>query len=471
MLLYVVCSFFQGLFALDISVSVARFQSEEAPYVEFDFFVLGQTLGLDSLHQHRSCDLVLLIKSDSAIVFADRFRLIGPADGRDFNITRRYALSAGSYELEVVAKDQTDSTNVFRYFDRMVIAPKVLPNLSDIKLLREVIRDTTNHPMAKHGYLFKQLPHNFSKAGAMHLYYYLESYLEGAKAKEIYQLKIRLEESFESGPGKLVFERVKNRRVKSTDIIIGQLNTAELASGNYVLHIDLLDESGASQIVRSVFFQHSNPELVPKKGELSNRDELRFFDTMSVEELSYSLRAVAPIIPSVDIEAVNQAIRTGHRGRLLRELKYYWSAKAPDNTKVAYDAYMKMARAVDRKFQSGFGAGFETDRGYIYLKYGQPTTVFGDKQDPVAPPYEIWTYNAIPELNQTHVKFIFYNPSLAPEDYRLLHSTANGEINNPRWQLILYKNAPNDLQGNNHLDNPRVRDAFRRDAIRIFEDN
>jgi hypothetical protein len=42
------------------------------------------------------------------------------------------------------------------------------------------------------------------------------------------------------------------------------------------------------------------------------------------------------------------------------------------------------------------------------------------------------------------VRFIFYNPSLAADDFVLLHSDVIGERQNPQWQLQLYKSSPSE---------------------------
>ena len=72
--------------------------------------------------------------------------------------------------------------------------------------------------------------------------------------------------------------------------------------------------------------------------------------------------------------------------------------------------------------------------------------------------------------SQSNVKFIFYNPSLAAGDYILLHSTARGEVFNPRWEVELYRNAPGELQGNNYIDGTQMMDNFSRNARRVFRD-
>ena len=43
------------------------------------------------------------------------------------------------------------------------------------------------------------------------------------------------------------------------------------------------------------------------------------------------------------------------------------------------------------------------------------------------------------KLDQTNRKFVFYNTEIATNDFRLLHSDARGEVNEPQWQLILHE--------------------------------
>jgi hypothetical protein len=68
------------------------------------------------------------------------------------------------------------------------------------------------------------------------------------------------------------------------------------------------------------------------------------------------------------------------------------------------------------------------------------------------------------------VKFLFYNPSLGHNDYKLLHSTCRGELNNPAWEVELYSKSPNERIGNT-IDARNVQDNFNRNARRYFENN
>jgi len=132
---------------------------------------------------------------------------------------------------------------------------------------------------------------------------------------------------------------------------------------------------------------------------------------------------------------------------------------------------MNVARAVDRTYASGFGYGFESDRGYIFMKYGKPSDVIRVEDDPSAPPYEIWSYNDFPKTRQSNVKFLFYNPSLATGQFVMLHSTAYGEVNNPQWERQLYIDAPvGSFSDGDFIQGTGVNDGVGRRARRLFED-
>jgi hypothetical protein len=63
-------------------------------------------------------------------------------------------------------------------------------------------------------------------------------------------------------------------------------------------------------------------------------------------------------------------------------------------------------------------------------------------------PYEIWQYNKIQAFSNK--RFIFYNPDLVNNTYRLLHSDMIGELKNPGWSNALSKR--NTTNGN--IDDP-----------------
>jgi GWxTD domain-containing protein len=145
----------------------------------------------------------------------------------------------------------------------------------------------------------------------------------------------------------------------------------------------------------------------------------------------------------------------GANTKLMQQFFFnFWYNKNPQNPDESWQAYKAQVKAVDRYYGDKFTKGYTTERGRVYLQYGVPNSVNRNEHEPDAYPYEIWHYYKL--KNQSNIKFVFYNPNLAGNDYRLLHSDANGELHNPNWNIELYKRNTND----NDFDNVKREQNF-----------
>jgi hypothetical protein len=134
----------------------------------------------------------------------------------------------------------------------------------------------------------------------------------------------------------------------------------------------------------------------------------------------------------------------------------YWNATDPENPYESWIKYKAQVRLVERSFRNNFQAGYETDRGRVYLQYGSPTNIIVRENNPMEYPYEIWQYNKIGKFSNK--QFIFYNPDLVNNTHRLLHSDMVGELKNSGWQQTLSKR--NTENGNVDDPNSAVQDQF-----------
>jgi hypothetical protein len=115
---------------------------------------------------------------------------------------------------------------------------------------------------------------------------------------------------------------------------------------------------------------------------------------------------------------------------------------------------------VEREYATQALPGFATDRGRIYLQYGPPTLTEKRPFETDAYPDEMWQYNVLESPNapyQINRIFVFANLTVGTKAYELLHSTALGEISNPRWQIVLQKrsyftNDPDETGRNNRVN-------------------
>ena len=468
------------LLALDASISYATFKGQSANYIEVYLHIAGGTVefvpATDSTVQ-ASLDVVILFKQGDQIIKFDKYRLSSPVfDGpADFVDLKRYTLDNGKYEIDVSIEDLNRPDNAKKYntgfsinYDDEHLGQSEIQLLAS---LRQVEPGQENHPMVKSGYYFETLPFNFYGKYATSLIYYLEFYNTDKTIGEDYQVTTFIDDMDTPDKEEALLVNHKRKSPEPVSILLQQFDISQLPSGNFSLVVEVRNRNRELLSKKSVLFQRSNPYLNMEREAIVPEASLdnEFVAALTEDELRYSLKAIYMLVEKTDGELMNTLIREKKKEAMQMFLFSYWAGQNPTNPKASYDAYMNVARKIDERFRSGFGYGFETDRGYIFLKYGALNDVVAVEDEPSAPPYEIWFYNQFPATGQNNVKFLFYNPSLATNGHRLLHSTARGETNNPRWEVELYRNAPNELEGDNYIDGDRMQRNVNRQARRLFE--
>jgi GWxTD domain-containing protein len=304
-----------------------------------------------------------------------------------------------------------------------------------------------------------------------HLPFYFEIYNHAPGTSTEFFVTYAIEKSDGLGNIQTITKAHKKRKAAELVPVLTQLDVSKLESGNYNLMVEVRNSANELLDQKRVFFQRSNPYLNINSDSLST-DELatEFVSKLDSFTLSYSLRAIMYRVPATDVPILNGLIASGNSEAQRRFLFSYWAGSTPNFAEATYNKYMEIANALDNMYRNGFGYGFETDRGRIYIKYGRPDDIHSVENEPSAPPYEIWTYNVIENTKQKNVKFIFYNPSLVSNGHVLLHSNCRGETNNPRWKVELYRDDPNSWEGKNAFDAIDIQDNINRQGTRLFND-
>ena len=472
--------------ALDVSLSYATFKSPDQNYVEVYIHVVGQTvkyipINADSSQFQAAVEVTILFKKTDkegkeSIVKFDKFQLNSPISegkARDFVDLKRYALKNGRYDLEVSIKDVNNIVDNKKYSTKMRMnyrGDEVLQ--SDVQLLAtfEKAKEGDTNPLIKNGIFMEPLAYNYYGRNSDALMFYNEVYNTNTAIGEDYMVSYYIERLENNEAQTLLIGHKRKKAAVITPVLL-QMDITQLASGNYNLVVEVRDRNKALLSKKSVFFQRSNPFLNAERVELADVNlEKEFVEELTADELKFNLRALTPKVSQADIDFLNTILKEKNLEAQRLFLFSYWVQKNPNNPKEAFLEYEKVAKSVHVTYRSGFRYGFETDRGFYFLKYGKPHDIVTVETDPSAPPYEIWTYENFPATQQTNVKFVFYNPSLAPGDFVLLHSTARGELNNPRWQVDLYRSRPNEINGTNFIDATEMQDGFNRNAGRLFRD-
>ncbi|MCB0704838.1 MAG: GWxTD domain-containing protein [Saprospiraceae bacterium] len=434
--------------AMDASVTYGRFKGPDQNYIEVYLNIIGETVGwelLDSTHAQATVDIAVIFRKNGEIIKFDRVQLHSPKATHpiDFQDLKRYLLPDGNYEMEVIIEDKINEENHFseRFPVEMNFSGPALLQ-SDIQLLQAFGQTTESTPFTKNGYFLLPLPFNFYGKYADKLMYYHEIYNADRVIGEDFVVSYSIERINGQGQSETVLIGHKRRSPEAVNVLLLQMDIKELASGNYRLVIEVRNRVQELLSRQSVDFTRANPFLNANPEEISSTGlEDEFVMNLSAEELEYSIRALTPKVDDTDGILLNELVKNKDLDAQRLYLFSYYVRINPNKPELAYEEYMQVARAVDQTFYSGLGHGFESDRGYTYLKYGAPDDIVSEMNDPVAPPYEVWSYYHFPATAQNNVKFIFYNASLASGDYRLLHSTATGEVSNPNWQDVLYQDA------------------------------
>jgi GWxTD domain-containing protein len=97
--------------------------------------------------------------------------------------------------------------------------------------------------------------------------------------------------------------------------------------------------------------------------------------------------------------------------------------------------YAKRVEYSNQNFHTGMREGWRTDRGRVWIIYGQPDEIERHANEIDTRPYEIWYYHGI----EGGVLFAFVDKS-GFSDYILVHSTHRNELRDDDWQRQIKTN-------------------------------
>ncbi|MDQ3143105.1 MAG: GWxTD domain-containing protein [Bacteroidota bacterium] len=475
-LILIIClstSPYSFLKAMSAFVQPVVFYNQAQPYVEVSYIIYPKIFG--GTTKSNAVQLTVLLKNTSGIYKADKFQLILLKEnvGKPILHLIRWELAPGKYEIESKFINLEDTNDELTLIDSVEVTKfSTASSLSDIQLFALCKSSTDSlSVMVKNNFYFEPLQDHVLFQEQYFLNAYFESYHPDWSNQKslIYHFSIyRLDSTQERS---LVVDWYKKKSSVQVDPFLLRKDVSDLPSGNYLFKVALLDASMNTKDFSEIAFTRFNPfwdRLVRVMKEQS-ADKV-FFDQMTEDSLTYYVKAIFPIMSSLDVSTVQFFNKEKKLFEKRLFLYQFWKEKSDSLPLITCLEYMKEARVADQLFFSGFGRGFETDRGIMYLRYGKPNDILSVDHDNGAFPYEIWKYNQLEKTGQTNVRFLFYNPDLAGSDFRLLHSTARGERFNRAWEIELYKNAKTEVKGDNLLDATQMQDNFNRRAREYFEE-
>ncbi len=221
------------------------------------------------------------------------------------------------------------------------------------------------------------------------------------------------------------FGSINLKKPGESAVISNVLDIKDWGPGKYDLRVTATDygngESDA-ETRRIIIF--------PKTGALATAASYQYrspLDTASIQTLSNLIKYIVDANDYVIYEGLTE---TGK----LRFVKQFFADKdpTPNTPRNEYleDAFQRYAYA-NREFSTLPGAndGWRRDRGRVLMQYGVPSEIEDAVSPTFADPWQIWNYYQL----QGGVYFVFEDED-GYGDYRLVHSTATGEVYDQQWE-------------------------------------
>ena len=360
--------------------------------------------------------------------------------GGAFIDQQRFSLPNGEYTMEISIMDLNHPSHVpFKTEQTVVINyPADQPCMSDVLLVDTYKKTSTPSSFAKNGYELIPRIYSFYLAKNHSLTFYTELYNSDKLYKEGQYLVSYYIESYESSKRMKDFSFNKRMDVGPVNVLFNTIDIKQLPSGNYYLVVEMRDRNNNLLASNSTFFQRYNPGCEVNMEDIASTqiDNTFAVEINNIDTLREYIRCLDPRCSETERDYAQNLIKTNDIKTMQQFLYTFWSTRAPLNPKAAWDEYLAQVKRVNESYSTKTKKGYMSDRGYVYLKYGTPDKICEEPYEPGAFPYEIWHYYQVG--NQRNKRFVFMSRDMVTNDYELIHSDVVGEINNYRWQMMIY---------------------------------
>jgi len=417
------------------------------PYLEIFSFINGKTVtyvlneqGKFQAAVHITVQAFLgdsLINKLDYILLSESFTDSMASTKPNFGDIQNLKLLNGEYLLRFSVCDIYADLKPIYYTDMVVLHyPEDSVSLSDISLYKNISRGQKGDIFDKYGFSREPLFYGFAPESMYNLPFSCEIYNTNLVAGEDNIIVKSYITCFENNLMPYPEARfTTHMRAKPVNVVVGDIGIAKLPSGNYNLIVEVLNKDSVLLATNSYFFQRSNPRLTLSLDDINSvRVENSFVDKIQdTLKLVEYVKFLYPISTPIEKEFYTTKLNKIPSEILKKFLYAFWLKRDPANPEKAWLDYLAKVNYVNKEFGCKLVQGYRTDRGRVYLQYGPPNSIFESPYDAHAYPYEIWHYYYC--VDQSNVKFIFYNTDLVSNDYELLHSDKRGEVHDPFWQI------------------------------------
>lgn len=388
--------------------------------------------------------VLTLVEADGAIKAFAKTEVLGPErlDSVQYDLVHQevFDLAPGDYTLSIELRDlNSDDTTATRYSAPLAVG--IMPpgiSVSEVLFAERIVPAGEGVP-GKYGYQVVPLLSDYFPSTINALEFYAEVYNTDQRfgRDSLYLLSYQIE-NFEKRTVFGAFKRAVRKSAKPVEPVMARFEIDKLPSGNYLAVVEVHDRRGELVVRREQFFQRNNPITYTYDPQaLSTMDLSATFAGAftSNDSLAEHINSLRPIATPLERKIIDDRWKDRDMDMMKRFFYSFWANRDGDPER-AWLAYRKEVIKVNQLYGCRVQKGYETDRGYVFLKYGPPNTMMDRFNEMDSYPYTIWHYYRAGKY--TNRRFVFYQPDLISSCLQLLHSEVPGEMQNPRWNQILH---------------------------------
>ena len=356
----------------------------------------------------------------------------------------RFSLAPGRYRLEVAVVDSVSGHRAATGVDLEGFASA--PAASDL-LLSPQIRPTAAGDTVPRPAELRWGQMLVAAAARLDLtplrptaYYLLEAY---SPAQANGTLRLRVADS--TGKALITTAETPVQVPTGGGVLKGQLDLTGLPPGNYDMVAAL--QLGGKTVERAAGFTMAGLDETLEKDvvrrEAAKVTDEGYFEAMSQEELELAKEPLVIVAESGELSKWSKDLSLRAKRRFLVD---FWKRRDPtpdtpvnEARRVFYDGVAYAEKHFGEKGRVS-APGWRTDRGRIYIKYGEPEEQLDRVQAGRAVPYQVWRYRQGRDRY-----FVFADRSNGIGVYQLVHSNDVKEIGLPNWREIVTQEGVADI--------------------------
>ncbi len=424
-----------------LNVCYNRFkQNDSSSFLEIStaFYLNQMNLQKDTAGYHGGIDesIVIRKKQDAIVVDAGRFTIpinvpdsASVSDAKPVVTKYCYTLGFGTYMVSVSGSDDLNhSHRDSSVFEVQIDQVPKLVAVSDVELSSSITESTDLKDMFyKNSYRVIPNPGMlFGRDNAPVIYSYAELY--NLVPDSLYKITACLIDNRDA----VLKKQTYLRRYNAQNVVaVNSLNVTSIPSGKYRFALVIADTSGReiARSGKSVFVY--NPHLPAREAAALSTDAAEYAG-LSNDELADEFRKAQYVASADDITRFEKLTTVESRRKFLMNFWAKVEGMQAGQGNLTRAKYLERVKTANKRYAILGKQGWQTDRGRVYILYGQPDEVQRNPSSQDSKPFETWNYYSI----ENGVIFVFIDMR-GFGNYELVHSTKRGELQDEGWEQYL----------------------------------